>query len=629
LLVGALVAEAGDATAAASDYAPIVTHTGTGPTGYTVTLRLYAPDATRVQVKGEWYFERPGELDPDVGTEASPTVPTQGILPGDWKPGDVPIAYPNASAANWPVADLTKDPSTGVWSYTTPLPSGVFSYGFFVNCASDVGTSCTQVSDPSNLPWNQTGDTVIGSKQASSQVYVPSDPAFNTIDYSWMGSAAKPGTLTSVTYTSPGHVTPTGANYAVVYTPPGYDAARAKAYPTLYLSHGGGGNETDWTTQGAAGDVLDNLIASGRAQPMVVVMTNNNGFASSTFNDAYDQDMINNLIPYVEGNYNVIESAQGRAFAGLSAGGIIANSFMIKYPETFQYYNEMSAGLPPAYATLTTSQAAALRDKDITLSSGRQDPIWAGGFGSNHTGGRKQAITFASAGLDFTTTMVEGGHEWYVWRLLLQDFVEHNELLGAEKVPSPTLPVITMQPVAAQTVSDGATVTLVSLANGNPQPTVQWQVSTNGGSSWADVASASSEAYTFQAQSGRRYRAAFNNATGTVYSSVAVVTIKATTPAKTATTTNAKLARAKVVPTAHAKVQIRVRPAAAKPTGKVIVHYGEKSTTVKLKAAAHGTMTVVLPRLKKGTYKVYATYAGSSTLKASSSARATLKVARR
>lgn len=607
-----------DAVDAPATYQPIVTHTGTGPTGYAVTFRYYAPDATRVQIKGEWYFERPSELDPDVGSATTPTVPTQGILPAGWKAGDVPIAYPNSSAGNWPVADLTKD-ANGVWTYTTPLPSGTFSYGFFVNCADDLGTGCTQVSDPSNLPWNQAGGTVIGNLQASSQVYVPADPAFGATDYSWQAPAAKQGTVTPVTYPSPGHTTPANQQYAVVYTPPGYDPNRAAAYPTLYLSHGGGGNETDWTTQGAADNIIDQLIASGDTRPMVVVMVSNNGYPSSTFNDAQDQDVINNLIPWVEQHYNVVASADGRAFAGLSAGGILTNSFMLKYPDTFGTYDEMSAGLPSAYNTLTTAQATALRDKDITLASGRQDPIWPVGFGSQHTGGLNQAAAFAKAGLDFTTTMVDGGHEWYVWRLLLADFLKNSALFAPAKVAAPAAPTLKLQPTVSQTVATGAPVTLLALADASPAPSVQWQVSATG-STWTNVPGATSEAYTFGAAQGtRHYRAAFTNVEGSTYSAVADVT------ARTATTVKAKLAKAKVSTAKRATIKVTVSPAAVHPDGTVTVHIGAK--TVKATLRADGTVSVKLPKLKKGTYKVYATYAGSTTgLAASTSAKVKLKV---
>lgn len=403
--------------------APQVKHTGKAPTGYTVTFSLYAPNADRVQIKGEWYFERPSELPQLAGTPELPVVPTQGILPADWQPGDVPIASPNATAANWPVIDMTERGSSGVWEWTTPLPSGVFTYGYLVDCASDAGTGCTQTADPANPAWDAADDLLPGTRQASSQVYVPSDAEFGTVDYSWQGPADTRGALSHHRYASPGHVNPAGENYLTVYTPPGYDAGRAEPYPTLYLLHGGGGNETDWTTQGAADAILDNLIATGGIAPMVVVMPNNNGYPSSTFNEAFDRDIIDNVIPWVQAEYNVSAEASHRAFSGLSAGGIATNSFMLKYPDTFQYYGMMSAGLPPAYSVLTEAQAAPLRDKSIQISGGWQDPIHAVGFGQSHTGPARQVTTFTNARISVDTNFVNGGHEWYVWRLLLEDFL--------------------------------------------------------------------------------------------------------------------------------------------------------------------------------------------------------------
>jgi enterochelin esterase-like enzyme len=426
--VGAVIVSpaAGSSVASKPDKvrtAPVVKHTGKAPTGYTVTFSLYAPDAERVQIKGEWYFERPQELSQIAGTPEAPVVATQGILPTDWQPGDVPIAYPNATAANWPVIDMKERGRSGVWEWTTPLPSGVFTYGYFVDCESDTGAGCTQVPDPANLAWDADDPTLPGTRQQSSQVFVPSDPEFATVDASWLAPAEQRGTLTHHEYASPGHVTPANANYLSIYEPPGYDPDRAEPYPTLYLLHGGGGNETDWTTQGAAGDILDNLIATGQIEPIVVVMPNNGGYPQSTFNEAFDRDIIDNVIPYVEDRFHVSTAATDRAFSGLSAGGIATNSFMLKYPETFQYYGMMSAGLPPAYNVLTEEQAEALRDKSVFIGGGWQDPIHAVGFGQSHTGPARQVTAFTEAGIAVSTDFIHGGHEWYVWRILLKDFL--------------------------------------------------------------------------------------------------------------------------------------------------------------------------------------------------------------
>ena len=250
---------------------PEVVQTGTGPTGYEITFRYYDPTATKVYLRGEWFF-----------SDAAHTTRTSsaGWLPSQWIPGAFPIAFPNSGAsANWPVINMTLDPATGVWSYTTPMPSGTYTYGYYRNCPNTFPSlsNCTEFADPSNPPWNTSG-----AVEPTSQVYVPSDSAFGTPDMSWEAPTAVHGTLFDVTYPSPQSTNPVGYHYLAVYLPASYDPARSLPYPTLYLSHGSGGNEVDWSTQGVANRIIDNLIAAGKIQPMVVVMTNFNGISGST-----------------------------------------------------------------------------------------------------------------------------------------------------------------------------------------------------------------------------------------------------------------------------------------------------------------------------------------------------------
>jgi enterochelin esterase-like enzyme len=418
--------------AAAADQvrSPEVNHTGIAPTGYSVTFRYINPTAKKVQIKGEWSFARPSELPQLAPTPDHEIIEGQALPASAWKPGDFPLQKPNSTGPNFPVSEMMKD-KDGVWTYTTPLPSGVFTYSFQIDCPAPAtnaapggrGPGCQSISDPNNRPWNEDKEgKATGSVVRNSQVYVPSDANFNSIDYSWQSPAKVKGKLTHVTYPSPGHSTPKDENYLVVYTPPNYDAARAKPYPTLYLSHGGGENEMGWSTQGAMNNILDNLINRGEIQPLVVVMPNAGGFAQSTFNEAYDQDLIHNMIPYVEQHYHVSKSAMDRAFSGLSMGGMLTNSFIIKHPEVFQYFGMMSAGLPPENGTLTAEQTAALKGKSIWVGGGWQDVIHEKGF-TSHTGPAREVSTFAKAGIPVTTNFVNGGHEWYVWRILLKDFL--------------------------------------------------------------------------------------------------------------------------------------------------------------------------------------------------------------
>ena len=389
-------------------FPPLVQRTGKPPTGYEVTFRYWAPTATSVRVEGEWYFSSPGRT-----TMAS----SEGLLPTQWRPGDFPIAYPNSTARNWPVTAMAEDHLTGVWSYRAPLPSGVFTYGFYINCPDHSGQSCTEVSDPSNPPWNTHHDVTVGSLEASSQVYVPSDPGFGTVDYWWQGPARTHGNLVDLSYPSSPAKEAAGANRLAVYTPPGYDPHRAALYPTLYLSHGGPGNELDWTTRGDAGNILDNLIGTAEVKPMVVVMTNFNGSAYGCGEPAwaldYDQDLIDNVVPYVQDHYHVSRQASQRAFAGLSCGGYLANSLLSGRPGEFGYYGVMS---PLAFsATLSPSQVAAIKRVHVLVGGGRQDPIFP--YATS------ELADLQSSGARPVADFVNGGHEWYVWRILLWDFL--------------------------------------------------------------------------------------------------------------------------------------------------------------------------------------------------------------
>jgi enterochelin esterase-like enzyme len=386
----------------------LVQRTGKPPTGYQVTFRYWAPAATSVRIEGEWYFSSPART-----TMAS----SEGLLPTQWRPGDFPIAHPNSTARNWPVTTMAEDHRTGVWSYTTPLPSGVFTYGFYINCPDPSGQSCTEVSDPGDPPWNTHHGVTVGSVEASSQVYIPSDPAFGTIDYWWQGPARARGKLVDLSYPSSPAKEAAGANRLAVYTPPGYDPHRAALYPTLYLSHGGPGNEVDWTTRGDAANILDNLIGTAEVKPMLVVMTNFNGSAYGCGEPAwaldYDQDLIDNVVPYVQAHYHVSRQASQRAFAGLSCGGYLANSLLLGRPADFGYYGVMS---PLAFsATLSPPQVVALRRVGVLVGGGRQDPIFP--YVTS------ELADLQNSGARPVSDFINGGHEWYVWRILLRDFL--------------------------------------------------------------------------------------------------------------------------------------------------------------------------------------------------------------
>jgi enterochelin esterase-like enzyme len=393
-------------------FSPVVRHTGRPPTGYTVTFRFRAPNATRVQLEGEWYFSGPANT--RVGS-------SEGRLPSQWKPGDFPIGWPNyGTTAGWPVVDMKKDPRTGVWSYTTPLPSGEFNYDFFVDCSrsDELGSlsppSCPKLSDPSNPPWNEREGIIAGSREPTSQVYVPSDPAFHTVDYSWQAPTSPHGVLRDVYYAawiiSPGSVA--GLNMLAIYTPPGYDPFRSKPYPTVYLSAGYKSSEVDWSTRADAGNILDNLIDEGEIEPMVVVMTNS-AFSDCLSGDAatYDQNLLGRVIPYVQSHYRVSREPSRRAFAGLSCGGGLAASLLLHHTGAFGYFGLFS----PYPTNVSAAQARAIKHVGVMIGVGKQDPI--------HYNALSDLSELRRAGVKVFADLINGGHDWYVWRILLRDFL--------------------------------------------------------------------------------------------------------------------------------------------------------------------------------------------------------------
>src|SRR4030095_5311191 len=114
-----------------------------------------------------------------------------------------------------------------------------------------------------------------------------------------------------------------------IYMPPGYDANTSEKYPVLYILHGGGEDERGWATQGKTDLILDNLIAEGKAKPMLIVMPDANlgagGFSSDAIENSlrlYEREMKLAIVPFVEKNYRTLNDASSRALAGLSLGGL-------------------------------------------------------------------------------------------------------------------------------------------------------------------------------------------------------------------------------------------------------------------------------------------------------------------
>jgi enterochelin esterase-like enzyme len=218
-----------------------------------------------------------------------------------------------------------------------------------------------------------------------------------------------------------------------IYVPPSYDQDVDRRYPVLYLRHGGGGNETSWYNEGCAGIIMDNLLAEGRAEPMIIVMPNGNvetGVPGGYNDDAIavvTDEMFTDVIPLVEKNYRVYKDEQNRAVAGLSMGGGQSFYIGLRNTDKFDWLGVFSTGLfggipeadfdaEEAIPGLLTNAAAFNEGLDLFyLSVGEQD--------NRIEPTQKLVDTFRQNNLDVEFATYPGAHEWQVWRLSLYDFL--------------------------------------------------------------------------------------------------------------------------------------------------------------------------------------------------------------
>src|SRR5690349_11575926 len=229
---------------------------------------------------------------------------------------------------------LTRD-ERGVWSaVSAPLAAGAYRYTFVVDGVS--------VLDPKNLATSASQTALM-----SLAVVSPTGDDFQA------DRADVPhGAVATVRYRS----ATLGARRMHVYTPPNY--RRGRAYPVLYLIHGGGDADESWSTVGRAGFILDNLIAAGRARPMVVAMpaggvgtgagAHSAPMTSDAAQDPFTRDLLESIVPYVEANYDVSARPEDRALAGLSMGGIQTLNIGLTNLDKFRWLGVFSSGWFPA-----------------------------------------------------------------------------------------------------------------------------------------------------------------------------------------------------------------------------------------------------------------------------------------
>lgn len=210
----------------------------------------------------------------------------------------------------------------------------------------------------------------------------------------------------------------------VVYTPPGY--SDKKRYPALYLLHGVGGDQNDWTKEGHAENILDNLYHDKKVVPMIVVMPDNRSSPNtppptdksklSAEYRLFEKELLNDVIPFIEATYPVVAERRSRALAGLSAGGAQALNFGLGHQGTFAWVGGFSASHTRDVNKLIPDPAATAKQMRLLwVSCGNKDPLW---LDTNKTLNKE----LDALNVPHVWHLDSGAHEWKVWKVDLYRF---------------------------------------------------------------------------------------------------------------------------------------------------------------------------------------------------------------
>ena len=358
----------------------------------TVTFRYQAPKAVKVEVTGDF-------------------LPTEKM---EFEMNGQKVSY------DAPGARAFKEGPNGVWEYTTDFKVApeFYNYTFRVDGLS--------VIDPNNVFINRDVASL------TSVLLIPGDRA----DL-YAVHRVPHGSVTKVWYPSE---TAGFDRRLTVYTPAGYETSKAK-YPVLYVLHGIGGDEDAWVTQGRATQILDNLIASGKAKPMIVVFTNGNiseeaaplenstnytrptmalpKTMEGTFETSFPE-----IVKFIDGRYRTIAKKASRAVCGLSMGGFHTLNLSLNYPDMFNYSGMFSA----AIGVSDTSISPMYQDFDgklATYFAKKPALLWIGCGKTDFLYQANQEFMkkMDQNGFKYTYMETEGGHIWRNWRIYLSEFV--------------------------------------------------------------------------------------------------------------------------------------------------------------------------------------------------------------
>ena len=242
----------------------------------------------------------------------------------------------------------------------------------------------------------------------------PADPPLAPKGFDAAREAIEHGKIETVQYDSK---TVGAKRPLVIYTPPGY--SKDKKYPVFYLLHGSGDDETGWLKKGSAAVILDNLYADKKLEPMIVVMPN--GFARKSvpvstapggfrgWSDGFEDDLLHDIIPFVDSHYPTLANPEHRAVAGLSMGGGQALRIGLKHLDTFAWIGGFSAGIGPSEPGLIPDAATANKQiRLLWLSCGDKDFLMPSNK-SLHESLTEHKVAHL-------WHIDSGHHEWPVWK---------------------------------------------------------------------------------------------------------------------------------------------------------------------------------------------------------------------
>lgn len=316
-------------------------------------------------------------------------------------------------------AEMARD-TAGYYTFTTPaaLPAELYTYNFAIDGVRAIDpANAFIIRDVSSL-----FNVFIAPGEASAR-YKMADVPHGTVAKRW--------------YATPG--APVTQRRMSIYTPPGYETS-GKSYPVLYLLHGMGGDENAWLELGRVAQILDNMIASGEIEPMIVVLPNGNmaleaapgesslGFAQPTFYLPYTMDgtfeaAFPGIVEFVEANYRAIPDKAHRAIAGLSMGGFHSMQISKEYPDLFDY-----VGLFSAAVNRGNGDSEIYRDVDAKIDRQFATPpavywIAIGADDFLYKENVDYRARLDAAAHPYTYYESTGGHEWRNWRSYLTRFL--------------------------------------------------------------------------------------------------------------------------------------------------------------------------------------------------------------